>query len=162
MSKISQYNGIVLSTPLSRIRHGLVELQLGAHQKYYISRCVEKESIQLTITMPLRNDLDCAEERKELISDIKMMLDKIMKVFMPAVKKRPVLLVPCPKCTKLHITLDEVYYGNTIFCSASGETDQLVGYYRDLLSTGLDDSTTVAGEVKYVHFTKFKVFMTCM
>ncbi|XP_065890274.1 uncharacterized protein [Dysidea avara] len=140
---------------LLRIRHGLVELQLGAHQKYYISRCVEKESIQLTITMPLRNDLDCAEERKELISDIKMMLDKIMKVFMPAVKKRPVLLVPCPKCTKLHITLDEVYYGNTIFCSASGETDQLVGYYRDLLSTGLDDSTTVAGiERKLEVFTK--------
>jgi len=134
---------IVLST--FRIRHGLVELQLGAHQKYYVSRCVEKGSIQLTITLPLINDMDSADERKELIYDIKMMLDDIMKAFMPAVKKRPALLVPCPKCPKLHITLDEVDCGNTIFCSSSGETNQLSGYYSDLLSTGLNDSTTGTG-----------------
>jgi len=130
-----------------RIRHGLVELQLGAHQKYYVSRCAEKESIQSTITMPLINDMECAEVRKELIYDIKMMLDDIMKAFMPAVKKRPVLLVPCPKCPKLHITLDEVCCGNTIFCSASGETNHLSGYYSDLLSTRLDYGSTGVGKV---------------
>lgn len=89
--------------------------------------------------------MKCAQERKELINDIQMMLDNIMKAFMPAMKM-PVLLVPCPKCSILHITLDEVSSGNTIFCSASSETNQLSGYYRDLLLTGLDDSTTGAGK----------------
>jgi len=83
--------------------------------------------------MPVRNDKNCAQERKELVDDIKMMLDNIMKVFMPAVKKRPVLLVPCPKCPKLHITLDEVCCGNTIFCSATGVTEQFSGHYCDVL-----------------------------
>ena len=120
-------------------------LQLGALQKYYISRCEEKESIQLTITMPVRNDMNSCEERGELIKDITTLLDDIMKVFMPAAKK-PVLLVSCPKCSTLHITLDAVRRGNAIFCAASGDADLPPGYYGDLLNASVD-LTTPSGEV---------------
>ena len=129
------------------MRHGKVGLQLGADQVYYISRCEEKSSIQLTITMPVRDDAKSSEERKELIDDIARILDDIMKVFMPAVKKTPVLLVPCPKCPTLHITVDEVCSGHTIFCTASGITVPLRGYYGDLLPHGSHNSTALSGEV---------------
>ena len=98
-------------------------LQLGPHQKYYISRCQEKSSIQLTITMPEKDNESRAKERMELIDDISRILDNIMKVFMPAVKTRPMLLVSCPKCSTLHITLDELCSGNTIFCPESGDDE---------------------------------------
>ena len=125
-----------------RMRHGKVGLQLGADQAYYISRCEEKKSIQLTITMPVRDDVKSGEERRELIDDITRLLDDIIKVFMPAVKKRPVLLVPCPNCTTLHITVDEVCSGDTIFC-----TKPLRSYYGDLLPHGSHDPTTLPGKV---------------
>jgi len=115
------------------MRHGKVGLQLGADQVYYISRCEEKKSIQLTITMPVRDNVNSGEERRELIDNIIRLLDDIMKVFMPAVKKRPVLLVPCPNCPTLHITVDELCSGDTIFCTATGKAVPLRGYYSDLL-----------------------------
>lgn len=61
-----------------RKRHGKVGLQLGVHQNYYIGRCQEKSSIQLTITMPARDDVKSAdhEERRELIDDITKLLDE--------------------------------------------------------------------------------------
>ena len=98
------------------MRHGKVGLQLGLHQKYYISRCEEKKSIQLTITVMG----DDKRERKELIDDVAQLLDDIMRVFMPEVKK-PTLMVPCPLCDNLHITLSEVSTGGTIFCSLSND-----------------------------------------
>ena len=103
-------------------------LQLGRHQKYYISRCEEKRSIQLTITVVG----DDKRERRELIDDVSQLLDDIMKVFMPEVKK-PRLMVPCPLCPILHITLSEVSSGDTIFCARSGDAPLPSGYYGDLL-----------------------------
>ena len=47
---------VLVSVVYCSMRHGKVGLQLGADQKYYISRC-EKKSIQLTITMPVRDDV---------------------------------------------------------------------------------------------------------
>ena len=70
---------------------------MGAHQKYYISRCEEKSSILVTITMPARDDVKSGEERRELINDITRLLNGIMKVFMPAVKKMPVTVLQKPK-----------------------------------------------------------------
>jgi len=105
------------------MRHGKVGLQLGAHQKYYISRCEEKSSIMVTITMPARDDVKSGEERRELINDITRLLNGIMKVFMPAVKKMPIPLLSCPNCPTLHITLEEVCSGSTIFCPKSGDAD---------------------------------------
>lgn len=127
------------------MRHGKVGLQLGAHQKYYISRCVEKKSIQLTITMPMNNDANSCEERRRLIHDITTLLGDIMKVFMPATKK-PALLVPCLKCSTLHITLDAVLQGKTIFCAASGDVGLPPGYYGDRLS-GSGDLPSPLGEM---------------
>jgi len=129
------------------MRYGKVGLQLGANQKYYISRCEEKKSIQLTITIPVRDDAKSVEERRELIDDITRLLDDIMKVFMPAVKKRPVLLVPCPNCPTLHITLDEVRSGKAIFCSIAGDVELPTGFYGDLFPQGSHDPTTLPGEV---------------
>ena len=111
------------------MRHGKVGLQLGSHQKYYISRCEEKQSIQLTITVVGNNK----RERRKLIDDVTQLLDDIIKVFMPEVKK-PTLMIPCPLCPILHITLSEVSTGDTIFCPQSDNdaslystNDQLAG-----------------------------------
>ena len=110
------------------MRYGKVGLQLGRHQKYYIGRCEEKQSIQLTITVVG----DHKKERRELIDDVTGLLDNIMKVFMPEVKK-PTLMVPCPLCPILHITLSEVSTGDTIFCPWSDDTPLPSDYYGDLL-----------------------------
>ena len=108
-----------------RMRHGKVGLQLGAHQKYYISKCEEKQSIQLTITV-VGNDSKSSKERKELIDDITQMIDDIMKLFMPTISERAVILFPCPLCTTLHFTMDEVCSGNTIYCVNSSRSDNAV------------------------------------
>ena len=115
-------------------------LQLGNHQKYYISQCEEKQSIQLTITVR-GDDRRSVEEIRELIDDVAQLLDDIMKVFMREVKK-PTLMVPCPLCPILHITLNELSTGQTIFCPQCNDAplcsaDQLSGdhiileYYID-------------------------------
>ena len=52
------------------MRHGKVGLQLGADQVYYISRCEEKKTIQLTITMPVRDDVKSGKKRRELHHEV--------------------------------------------------------------------------------------------
>ena len=79
-----------------RMRHGKVGLQLGQHQKYYISQCEEKQSIQLTITV-VGDDMTSVRERRELIYDVTHTLGNIMEVFMPEVKKLT-LVIPCLLC----------------------------------------------------------------
>ena len=110
----------------------MVGLQLGAHQKYYISRCKEKQSLQLTITTVGSNQRSM-QERKQLIDDVESILNDIMKVFMPAAK-RPLLFVPC---STLHIPLQDVHNGNTIFCPKSGDAALPSGYYGDLVPSGM-------------------------
>ena len=122
-----------------RMRHGKVGLQLGLHQKYYISRCEEKQSIQLTITVS-GNDAKCIQGRAELIDDVAKLLNDIMKVFMPAAK-RPVLFVPCPLCPNLHITLKQVYDGKSAFCPFSND-DCIRNHYNDLLPNASTGKTT--------------------
>lgn len=109
----------------------MVGLQLGAHQKYYISQCKERQSIQLTITV-VGSDLDSMLERKKLIDDLSSFLDDIMKVFMPAAK-RPILFVPCSLCSTLHVPLQDVCSAKTIFCPKSDDTALPLGYYGDLI-----------------------------
>ena len=113
------------------MRHGKVGMQLGACQKYYISRCEEKQSIQLTITVG-GSGWSCIQERSELIDNVYKFLIDIMKVFMPAAKK-PSLFVPCPWCSILHITLKQIYDGGCIFCPLSDDDSELCNYYSDLL-----------------------------
>ena len=118
--------------------------QLGADQKYYISRCEEKQSIQLTITV-VGDDKEDVEERKNLMDDIIKLLDDIMIVFMPATKERPSLLVPCPFCPILHILLDDTCSGKAIFCPYAHDKSLPHGYYSDLVQFKLGDVTTKAG-----------------
>ena len=92
------------------MRHGKMGSQLGADQKYYISRCEQKQSIQLTITV-VGDDKEHMEERRTLIHDVSKLLDDIMKVLMPAIRERPSLLIPCPFCPKLHILLVDACSG---------------------------------------------------
>ena len=128
-----------------RMRHGKVALQLGAHQKYYISRSEEKQSIQLTITVS-KKDVKCMQKRSALINDVTKMLDDIMKVFMPAARK-PTLFVHCPLCDVLHITLQQICDGVTVHCPSSTDDTALDNYYIDLLS--------VAGE-KFISCVCFR------
>ena len=116
------------------MRYGKVGLQLGAHQEYYISRCEEKQSIQLTITV-VGNDKNSIHERNELIDYISQQLDNIMKLFMPAVENRPAVLFPCPLCPALHITLEKVRNGSTIFCIWNCDTAVPPEHFGNLLST---------------------------
>ena len=116
------------------MRYGKVGLQLGAHQKYYISQCEKKQSIQLTITV-VGNDKNSIHERNELIDYISQQLDNIMKLFMPAVESRPAVLFPCPFCPALHITLKKVRDGNTIYCPRNSDTAVSPEHFGNLLST---------------------------
>ena len=120
--------------------------QLGADQKYYISRCEEKQSIQLTITV-VGDDKEHAEERRNLINCLTTLLDDIMNVFMPATKKRPSLLIPCPFCPILHIPLVDACSGKAIFCPNDNDKSLPCGYYSDLLEGGLVDAANTAGKV---------------
>ena len=113
-----------------RLRHGKVGLQLGSHQKYYVSHCEEKKSIQLTITA-VGDDVDSVEERRELIDDVMRLLDNVMKVFMPTAK-RPIPFVPCLLCPTLHVLLSDVCSGDTIFCPHSNDAAIPTGYYGNL------------------------------
>jgi len=131
------------------MRHGKVGLQLGADQKYYISQCEKRKSIKLNITV-VGDDEKHFEERRDLISDVTKLLDDIMKVFMPATKERPTLLIPCALCNILHITLDDVCSGNTIFCPIADDKALPYGYYGDLLQTGLANGTIPEGKMMTV------------
>ena len=121
--------------------------QLGADQKYYISRCAKKQSIQLTISM-VGTDETHVEERKNLIDDIKNFLHDIMEVFMSATTERPILRIPCPFCCKLHILLDQASSGKAIFCSNNKDKRLPQGYYSELLQGRIADTTNTTGSHK--------------
>ena len=130
------------------MRRGKVGLQLGANQKYYISLCEEKQSIQLTITIK-GNDKKHVQERRDLINDVTKSLENIMKMFMPGTK-RPSLLIPCALCPILHIPFDDICSGKTIFCPFAGDESLSHDYYSDLLPVGLADATTTSGKMMVV------------
>ena len=117
---------------------------MGCHQKYYISRCEEKQSIRLTITV-VGDDKTSVRERRELIDDVTHLLGDIMKVFMPEVKK-PTLMVPCPLCPILHVTLNDVSTGDTIFYARSGDSSLPAGYYSEVVSSKSTHCTLIASK----------------
>ena len=128
------------------MRRGKIGSQLGADQKYYISRCEEKQSIQLTITM-VGTDEEHIEERRSLINDVENLLHEIMKLFMPATMEWPVLMVPCTLCPKLHILLEDVCNCKKIFCPNFDDNKLPDDYYYELLQGGVTSSNITAGEV---------------
>ena len=138
------------------MRRGKIGSQLGSNQKYYISRCEEKQSIQLTITM-VGVDEEHIEERSNLINDVEKSLDDIMKVFMPATKERPSLLIPCKFCAELHVSLDDACSGKTIFCPNANDKPLPCGYYSDLLQGRLNDATTTVGKIIITNYHALNV-----
>ena len=134
------------------MRYGKMGSQLGADQKYYISRCEVKKSIQLTITVA-GDDEEHIEERRNLIDGVTKLLDDIMKVFIPATKERPSLLIPCSLCPKLHIPLGDACSGKAIFCPNANDVSLPHGYYSDLLQSRVTDTSIKAGKkvVTYYH-----------
>ena len=132
---------------LYRMRRGKIGSNLGTNQRYYISRCEEKNSIQLTITKK-GDDKEHLKERITLIDDVNNYLDDIMKAFMPATEERPSLLVPCKFCPKLHILLDDACSDKTICCPHAGDKELPSNYYRDLLQVSLADGANTAGKLK--------------
>ena len=134
------------------MRHGKIGSQLGADQKYYISRCEHKQSIQLTISV-VGNDKEHTEERRNLINDVTKLLNDIMRMFMPATKERPSLLIPCPFCPVLHILLDDVSSSKAIFCPNANDRPLPHGYYSNLIQGTLTDSTTaIAGKSAIINY----------
>ena len=124
--------------------------QLGSDQKYYISRCKDNHSIQLTITV-VGDDEEHIKERRDLINDITKILDDIMKMFMPATKERPSLLIPCPFCSVLHVSLNDACSAKTMFCPFTDDDKPLPrDYYRDLLQSRLADVTNTTDIRKIV------------
>ena len=87
------------------------------------------------------DDIDSIQEREELINDVTKLLDDVMKVFMPSAK-RPILFVPCPLCPTLHISLNDVHSGDTIFCPLSSDTALPAGHYSDLSTSNLSAIST--------------------
>ena len=132
------------------MRHGKIGLQLGAHQKYYISRSEDKQSIQLTITVS-KNDAKCMQERSALVNDVTTMLDDVMKAFMPAARK-PCLFVPCNLCNVLHITLQQIQDGVTVYCPTSTDDTPLHNYYSDLLSAAGEKVYGIVCNVETLNF----------
>ena len=129
-----------------RMRRGKLGSQLGADQKYYISRCEEKQSIQLTITV-VGVDKEHTEERRDLINDITKILDDIINSFMPAIEEGPSLLIPCAFCSVLHVSLDDACSGKTIFCPYNNDKPLPHGYYSDLIQGRLTDATITVGKI---------------
>ena len=143
-----------------RMRYGKMGSQLGTDQKYYISRCEEKQSVQLTISV-VGNDEIHIEERKNLINDINNILHNIMKVFMPATQERPLLRIPCPLCPKLYIRLDQTSSGKAIFCGNAKDERLPQGYYSELLQGRIVDTTNTAGKLihRYSHKLLLATYM---
>ena len=133
------------------MRRGKMGSQLGADQKYYISRCEEKQSIQLTITV-VGVDEEHIEERRDLINDIIKLLEDIMNVFTPVAKERPLVLIPCAFCPILHIPLDDACSGKAIFCPNANDKPVPHGYYNDLLQGSSTDSAITAGKTLVIYY----------
>ena len=135
-----------------RMRHNKIGSQLGVDQKYYISRCEVKQSIQLTITV-VGDDKEHIKERRSLINDITNLLNDIMRMFMPATQERPSLLIPCPFCPVLHIPLDDASSGKAIFCPNANDTPLPRGYYSNLIQGTLANSTVAtAGKLTITNY----------
>ena len=145
---------------LYRMRRGKIGSQLGTDQKYYVSQCEEKKSIQLTITV-VGDDKEHINERRNLIEDVKKYLKEIMGMIMPASDDSPLLLIPCELCSpqhRLHVSLDDVRSGKAIYCPHKGDKRLSCGYYGDLWGTELTGATNNAG--KAANCCKFIYILT--
>ena len=114
-----------------RIRRHIIKLVLGHDQLYYVSLCEDYDSIRLAITPDISKTVTSRgfQERWALIEDFNIKLMETVKTFMPA-SDPPQRYIPCYRCPKLHLKLDDIRKGDRPLHCVHGRLDE--GYYRDL------------------------------
>ena len=114
-----------------RIRRHVIKLVLGHDQLYFVSLCEDLDSIRLAIAL----DEDVAvtsqglQERWKLIEDFNTKLKETVKTFMPA-SDAPQRYVPCSRCSKLHLKLDDIRKSSQPLHCVRGRLAE--DYYSDL------------------------------
>lgn len=110
----------------------MIKLVLGSEQLYYVSLCEDHDSIRLAIT-PDDNvtvTLKGFQERWKLVEDFNFKLVETVRTYMPA-SNLPQRYIPCSKCTKLHLKLDDIRKNDRpLRCFHSGRLEE--NYYSDL------------------------------
>ena len=109
----------------------MIKLVLGRDQLYYVSLCEDHDSIRLAITPEedAKVKLEGVQERWELIEYFNSKLMEIVKTYMPASNK-PTRYIPCSRCPKLHLKLDEIRKSDKPLRCARGRLAE--DYYSDL------------------------------
>lgn len=113
-----------------RLRKGKVMMSLSLGQRYCISLCEEKHSIQLSFVL-LPGGRHLAEHRRDLLEYFQSNLEVIMKDFMNATTK-PVAYIPCCFCSQLHLELQSLLTGEPQDCNTNMQPIPEL-YYHDLL-----------------------------
>ena len=106
-------------------------MALSRGQRYCISYCEEKHSIQLSfVFLPSSGHL--AVHRKDLLEYFQCNLEVIMEDFMNATSK-PMAYIPCCFCSQLHVELQLLIEGEQQDCP---ETMQPIPqqHYCDLVT----------------------------
>ena len=109
----------------------MIKLVLGRDQLYYVSLCEDHDSIRLAITPEedVKVKSQGIRERWELIEYFNSKLIETVKAFMPA-SDLPKCYIPCNRCPKLHLKLDEIRKNDKPLRCACGRLAE--DYYSDL------------------------------
>lgn len=109
----------------------MIKLVLGHDQLYYVSLCEDHDSIRLAITPEedVKVKSQGIRERWELIEYFNSKLIETVKAFMPA-SDLPKRYIPCNRCPKLHLKLDEIRKNDKPLRCARGRLAE--DYYSDL------------------------------
>ena len=110
----------------------MIKLVLGRDQLYYVSLCEDHDSIRLAITPEedAKVKLEGIQERWKLIEYFNSKLMEIVKTYMPA-SNVPTRYIPCSRCPKLHLNLDEIRKSDKPLRCARGRLAE--DYYSDLI-----------------------------
>ena len=114
-----------------RIRRHMIKLVLGRDQLYYVSLSEDYDSIRLAITPEedAKVKSQGIQERWDLIEFFNSKLMETVKTYMPA-SDIPTRYIPCSRCAKLHLKLDEIRKSDKPLRCARGRLAE--DYYSDL------------------------------
>ena len=109
----------------------MIKMVLGHDQLYYVSLSENCESIRLAITpeKDVKVNSQGIRERWELIEEFNTKLRETIKAFMPA-SELPRRYIPCLRCPKLHLKLDEIRAHDKPLRCSRGRLS--IDYYSDL------------------------------
>ena len=106
-------------------------MALSQGQRYCISLCEEKYSIQLSFVL-LPGGGHLAEHRRELLQYFRSKLEVVMEDFMEATSK-PIAFIPCCYCSQLHVELEMLLMGEQQDCPENIDPIP-TQYYCDLIT----------------------------